>query len=258
MSGIMTPSNTPAFAQRRWSYQAQPATANSTYTTSPTNTILLASAGPDGSVITKMGAIPNVTVTTASQLQIFKSPDFGTTNYFVNSALMATYTMAQTTAAPVTNINQLDGTTIAETNGYPLKAMPVSVFGLTYSQQSPGANYYSGGFGGGTANAQTIPVLWQNGVPVKPASFTVGAIIDFIPSVSNSGATTLKAGTQAGTPAVKIAGQQGALAGAELSIYYPARIWWDGTVWNLMPVERIYVAVGQSQKVTFDCQGIDF
>lgn len=256
--GIMTPSNTPAFAQRRWSYQAQPATANTTYTTTPTNIILLASAGPDGSVITKMGAIPNVTVTTANQLQIFKSPDFSTTNFFVNSAVMATYTMAQNTAAPVTNILQLDGLTIGETNGYPLKAMPLSIFGISFSQQSPGSNYYSGGFGSGTANAQTLPTLWQNGVPVQPSSFLPGSIIDYMPSVSNSGAATLKAGTQSGTPAVKVAGQQTALVGGELALYYPSRVWWDGTVWNLMPVERIYVAIGQSQKVTFDCQGIDF
>jgi hypothetical protein len=39
----------------------------------------------------------------ATQLQLFRSPDNGTTVYLINSALMSAYTMAQTTAAPVTD-----------------------------------------------------------------------------------------------------------------------------------------------------------
>lgn len=78
-------------------------TANTTYTTSPTNSVLLVTAGANGARLTKLQAIPTETVATANQLQMFRSTDGGTTKYFADSALMATYTMAQTTEAPTTD-----------------------------------------------------------------------------------------------------------------------------------------------------------
>jgi hypothetical protein len=78
-------------------------TANTTYTTSPTNTQLLVTAGANGARLTKLQAIPVATVTTANQLQVFRSADAGTTKRFAESALMATYTMAQNTEAPTTD-----------------------------------------------------------------------------------------------------------------------------------------------------------
>ncbi|WP_372785020.1 hypothetical protein [Phenylobacterium sp.] len=82
-------------------------TANTTYTTSPSNTVALVTAGPNGSRVTRIGAIPLATVT-ATQLQLFRSRDAGTSKFFIVSALMAAYAMAQTTAAPVTDFGFSD------------------------------------------------------------------------------------------------------------------------------------------------------
>ncbi len=82
--------------------------ANSTYTTSPNNTALLVTAGANGARLTRLHAIPVATVTTANQLQVFRSPDSGTTKRFADSAVMATYAMAQNTAAPKTDFGYSD------------------------------------------------------------------------------------------------------------------------------------------------------
>lgn len=67
----------------------------------PTNTVLLVTAGADGAILTKLSAIPRAT-NTASDLLIFISKDSGTTKRLIDSKLMAAYTMATTTATPVT------------------------------------------------------------------------------------------------------------------------------------------------------------
>jgi hypothetical protein len=67
----------------------------------PTNTVLLLTAGADGAILTKLTAIPRAT-NTASDLVVFISKDGGTTKRFIDSKLMAAYTMATTTATPVT------------------------------------------------------------------------------------------------------------------------------------------------------------
>lgn len=90
------------------SNRAATTTANSTYTTTPTNSVLLVTAGANGSRLTRLHAIPTVTVTTANQLQVFRSPDSGTTKYFGDSAVMATYVLAQSTAAPKTDFGYSD------------------------------------------------------------------------------------------------------------------------------------------------------
>jgi hypothetical protein len=82
-------------------------TANTTYSTTPTNAVLLLTAGANGARVTRIGAIPQATVT-AAQLQLFRSRDAGTTKYFHNSALQAAYTMATTTSAPVTDFGYSD------------------------------------------------------------------------------------------------------------------------------------------------------
>jgi hypothetical protein len=81
-------------------------TANTNYT-APTNTTQLLTAGASGGRLTKLKAVPCATVT-ATQLQLFRSTDGGTTKRFVNSALMAAYTMAQTTQAPQTDFGFSD------------------------------------------------------------------------------------------------------------------------------------------------------
>lgn len=82
-------------------------TANTTYSTTPTNSVALFTAGANGARITRIGAIPQATVT-ASQLQLFRSRDAGTTKTFFASVLMAAYTMATTTAATPTDFGYSD------------------------------------------------------------------------------------------------------------------------------------------------------
>lgn len=77
------------------------AAAASITTDTPTGTELVMTAGADGAILTKLTAIPRATAT-ASSLVLFLSKDGGTTKRFVDSALMAAYTMATTTAVPVT------------------------------------------------------------------------------------------------------------------------------------------------------------
>jgi hypothetical protein len=76
-------------------------TAAATLTDTPSNTVLLVTAGSDGAILTRLTAIPRATVT-ASDLVIFISKDSGTTKRLIDSALMAAYTSAATTATPVT------------------------------------------------------------------------------------------------------------------------------------------------------------
>ncbi|TAJ70705.1 MAG: hypothetical protein EPO51_16580 [Phenylobacterium sp.] len=82
-------------------------TANTTYTTTPTNSVLLVTAGPNGARLIRLAAIPAATVT-ANQIQMFRSLDGGTTKYFADSTLMAAYAMAQNTEAPTTDFGYSD------------------------------------------------------------------------------------------------------------------------------------------------------
>jgi hypothetical protein len=102
-NSIITP-QTPKSA-----HVAQSFTANSTYTTTPTNTVLLVTAGANGGRLTKLRAIPSATVT-VTQLQEFRSLDTGTTKKFSNAVLGAPggYTMAQTTLPPIADFGYSD------------------------------------------------------------------------------------------------------------------------------------------------------
>lgn len=80
--------------------------ANTNYT-APTNTTKVMTAGSNGARLTRLAAIPCATVT-ATQIQLFRSPDAGTTKRFVRSALMSAYTMAQTTLCAQTDFGFSD------------------------------------------------------------------------------------------------------------------------------------------------------
>lgn len=66
-----------------------------------TNAVHLMDAGANGSDLYSLSAMPRATVT-VTQLQLYRSPDNGTTMYFIDSTLgwSGGYTLAQTTAAP--------------------------------------------------------------------------------------------------------------------------------------------------------------
>lgn len=86
---------------------AVPVTANSTYSDTPTNTVLLLTAGLNGGRLTRLVAIPRATVT-ATQLQLYSSTDAGVTKRLIFTSLMNAYTMAQTTQAPATDFGFSD------------------------------------------------------------------------------------------------------------------------------------------------------
>ena len=68
---------------------------------SPTNTVLLLTAGTEGSVVRGLSAIPRATITAAS-LCLWLSKDGGTTKRLIDSELMQAHTVAATTAIPET------------------------------------------------------------------------------------------------------------------------------------------------------------
>lgn len=84
-------------------------TANTTYTSTPTNTVLLVTFGPNGGRLTRMDATPTATVT-ATQIQAFRSLDSGTTKKFIPPILGAPsgYTMAGTTVPPKADFGYSD------------------------------------------------------------------------------------------------------------------------------------------------------
>jgi hypothetical protein len=67
-------------------------TANTTFTTSPTNTQLLVTAGANGARVTRLWAVPLEQINTANNIQLYRSYDSGTTKYLADSKLMATVT----------------------------------------------------------------------------------------------------------------------------------------------------------------------
>ncbi|MFA6043619.1 MAG: hypothetical protein WC718_01430 [Phycisphaerales bacterium] len=73
-------------------------TANTTFTTTPTNTVLLVTAGANGSRLTKLEFVPLENVT-ANALQWYRSTDSGTTKYLAGMALGGSDTVSGTDAA---------------------------------------------------------------------------------------------------------------------------------------------------------------
>lgn len=105
---MAAPANSIITPQTPKSAVANLTTLNSTYTTSPTNTVLLVTAGANGARLTRLHAIPCETVT-ANQIQMFRdNATAGVSKFFADSALMAAYTMAQTTEAPNTDFGYSD------------------------------------------------------------------------------------------------------------------------------------------------------
>lgn len=81
--------------------------ANASYD-APSNTAVLAVAGPNGARLTRITAIPRESVAD-TQLQLYRDGDgSGTNRRFFRSARMAAYAMAVGTEAPVTDFGYSD------------------------------------------------------------------------------------------------------------------------------------------------------
>lgn len=93
----MAKTYTAPFAQTPQTATAISTTATASIDTTPTNTQLLMTAGADGAILTRLGAIPRATVT-ATALYLFLSKDGGTTKTLIDSATMAAQTVSTTAA----------------------------------------------------------------------------------------------------------------------------------------------------------------
>lgn len=86
---------TAAFAQTPQTASAVCTAAATVTTDSPTNTVLLCTAGVNGAILTRLWAMPRATVT-ATSLVIWISSDSGTTKRIKDSVLMPAQTLATT------------------------------------------------------------------------------------------------------------------------------------------------------------------
>lgn len=96
----MAVTHKPVFAQSRRTVSAVATAAKNTHNDAA-NAVKLCDAGPNGSLLRLLSAIPRATVT-ATGLQLYRSPDDGVTLILTDSALMAAHTVAATTAIPKT------------------------------------------------------------------------------------------------------------------------------------------------------------
>jgi hypothetical protein len=113
-------------------------TANTNYS-APTNTQVLVASQTNGARLTKVSARTQATVT-ATELQLFVSSDGGTTKRFLKSALMAAYTVAQTTAQTDTDFGYSDTAPLYLAAGESLyAAIGVSQTGIVF--RAEGGSY---------------------------------------------------------------------------------------------------------------------
>lgn len=92
---------TAAFAQTPQTYTAVCTTAGTWTSDSPSNTVLLLTAGANGNIVNHIWAMPRDTVT-ATALFLFVSTNSGTTQRLIDSVLLPANTASATTAMPQT------------------------------------------------------------------------------------------------------------------------------------------------------------
>ena len=100
----MAVTTTPAFAQVPKTYSCIVTAATTVLATTTNHVILLPAALTNGGLLVRAWAMP-IATNTASQIVLFRSPDGGTTRYLVGSILMPAYTLATTTAVPITDFD---------------------------------------------------------------------------------------------------------------------------------------------------------
>jgi hypothetical protein len=222
---MITPSLSPT--QYRRNYSAVCTAAKTTYNDS-TSAVLLYVAGPDGGLMTKLSAIPRATVT-ATQCQLFLSPDGGTTFQFINSALMAGYTMAQTTAAVPTNFTQSDGTTYSESNGF-------GIAGAT-NYGAAGVTPTFVGKNAGTSDALTFPYYLSTLTPATGQMF-------YFEAATTNATTTPTATMGTATSRTIIRDSGAAIVAGDITAGFRYGMYYDGTNFRLLITQRLYVGIG--------------
>lgn len=81
--------------------------ANTVLTDSPTGTVKLAGAGPNGARLVKLAVTPRGTVT-ATQVQLFRSSDGGVTKRLVRTAVIPAFTLSNTALIATTDLGYSD------------------------------------------------------------------------------------------------------------------------------------------------------
>ncbi len=229
-------------------------TANGGSLTAPTNTGLLFVAGPDGADIWTIGAIATATQTSANVIELFITKDFGTT--FTALPMGATFTAA---AASGTTLNVPLPNTVpgGPTNPLLLGGNPGAfTHTLTSSLQTESLTWFAGQYPtAGTANAQTLANAYNTAGTLAGSALAQGRMFDFVAGVTNSGATTL-AITGGAATAVQVPSGS-ALAGGEITKGFRYRVIDTGTVFILLPTDRLVAAITQTQAVTLTAWGAD-
>lgn len=251
----MSQKNTGAFTQFPRNYGVNITTLNGGSLTVPTNTGLLAVAGPDGMDIWALAAMATATQTSANNLEFFVSKDFGAT--FAALPITGAFT-AGATAPTALNIGMPNTVPAGPTNPLVLGGVP-GPFTHTMAQSSLSetASWYSGyAPTGGSANAQTLAVCFNTSGTQAASALAVSRIFDFVAGFTNSGALTLQLGLAgAGTAVTTPAGA--ALTGAEVTKGFRYRVVDTGAAYILLPSDRLYVAMTQSQACTVTAWGAD-
>lgn len=236
----MTITNTAAFAQYRRNYAATVITANTNYAT-PSNTVLLAVAGPDGSLVTRVVSTPLATVT-QTQMQFYLSKDGGGTFSLLSTGVIQPYTVSQTSQIGTLTTTQIDGTSLSETNPIPLTGMTdFQAVSPTFCGTTQGA-----------ANAQTATFA-------NLSALLKFAVYDFEAGLTNTAGTTLQLGTSAATTIVRDT-TGAALSAGDITKGFRYRCWYDGTSLRLIITDRLYVATGVTLAtgIVTTCQIADF
>lgn len=251
----MSVKSTQGFTQFGRCYSANVTTANGGSLTAPTNTALVAVAGPDGMDIWQAAAMATATQTSANQLEFFISKDFGST--FAILPVTATFTagVASGTALNVPLPNTVPG---GPTNPLTLGGAPgCFTHAMAASGLSESANWFAGQYPtAGTANAQTLAQCYNSANTAYGAAQVQGRIIDFVAGSTNSGAMTLAVGGAAAVAVTTFNGS--ALTGNEITKGFRYRVIDTGTSYILLPTDRLYVAMTQSQAVTVTAWGRDY
>lgn len=250
----MSITNTPAYTQFPRTGQVNITASNASLTV-PTNTGLVYVAGPDGTDIWSLGALATATQTSANTLEFFISKDFGAT--FAALPMTAQFTAGATapTALPIALPNAVPG---GPTNPLLLAGSP-GAFTRTMAQSSlsDSATWFVGNAPtGGSANAQTLTGVYNSANTQLGSAMSAGRIIDLVAGFTNSGALTLQLGAAGAGVAVQTPAGA-ALTGAEVTKGFRYRFIDDGTHWILLPTDRLYVAMTQSQAVTVTAWGAD-
>lgn len=80
-------------------------------TDAPTGTVLLATAGAEGAIVTRLSAMPRATATAASLVLFLVKASAPTVYHLIDSELMAAHTVAATTAIPETSFGNISDST---------------------------------------------------------------------------------------------------------------------------------------------------